>query len=217
MPRWPGSAPVSRMIDCRRCEMSACSSWQAPKLTAMRTSGRPARAHATACSQTLRNSHSPISTISPESSAIGTNSAGETGPNSAWSQRSSVSRPMTVPSRRSTCGWKWNASSRRAKASASAAASRTRRAVASAVLALGSGRSRTGEVMAWLGGRANGSGGDVGVQRRHQDFAVVAPLDIRQARLHRLEALQLELETVAGAVHALGVGQLALFALRDRR
>ena len=47
----------------------------------------------------------PNASISPQSSAMGTNSAGETAPRTGCSQRSSASNPAMRPSFRLTTGW----------------------------------------------------------------------------------------------------------------
>ena len=57
-----------------------------------------------AAAQARRNTHSPIGTISPVSSATGMNSFGGMMPVSGWRQRSSASKPLTVRSCRSMNG-----------------------------------------------------------------------------------------------------------------
>jgi hypothetical protein len=62
--------------------------------------------HCLAWRQALASTHSPIGTIRPVSSAMGMNSAGDTGPSSACFQRSRASKPQMAPLRsRSSCGW----------------------------------------------------------------------------------------------------------------
>ncbi len=63
------------------------ANWIGETLTATRMSfGQVA-----ASMQAVRSTHSPIDSISPQSSATGTNSAGETAPRVGWSQRISAS------------------------------------------------------------------------------------------------------------------------------
>jgi hypothetical protein len=57
-----------------------------------------------ASAQAVRNTHCPISSIRPVSSATGTKSAGETMPRTGCRQRNSASQPVTQSLRRSTCG-----------------------------------------------------------------------------------------------------------------
>ena len=65
--------------------------------THSRAPGRPLRAPARELAQRLGTTHSPISTMSPVSSAIGMKSSGETMPRLGCAQRISASTPTTSP------------------------------------------------------------------------------------------------------------------------
>ncbi len=60
---------------------SDCENCSADTFTATRTGGNPLACHAAHCPQASSSTHSPNSTINPDSSAIGTNFDGGTGPN----------------------------------------------------------------------------------------------------------------------------------------
>ena len=65
------------------------------------SSGQPAHAL-----QARRSMAAPISSISPISSTIGMNSAGDTGPSKVLRQRASASKPTICLVATETMGWK---------------------------------------------------------------------------------------------------------------
>ena len=74
---------------------------RAETLTAHRTSsGQRARSW-----QAVRIAHSPMAPIRPDSSAIGTNFAGESQPSVGWRQRRSASNPAIFSVAVWTTGW----------------------------------------------------------------------------------------------------------------
>jgi hypothetical protein len=103
--RSPGASPASRTTAATQPTMSVRWNWRADRLTATGTVGTPAARQARHWSTALFSTHSPISTISPASSATGMNSTGETRPCCGWRQRSSTSSPATEPSFSAIFGW----------------------------------------------------------------------------------------------------------------
>ncbi len=140
--------PLSRSARSTTATKSICASWRAETLTETQRS-RPWARHAASWRQDSSRTQAPIGTIGPSSSAMRRNSPGSSSPRSGWSQRSSASQPIGMPSAIATSGWKttrssprcsaprsWAASSRRWRTSAASAASKTS-AVATTALALG--------------------------------------------------------------------------------
>jgi hypothetical protein len=82
-----------------------CRSWCVDTLTAIRIGSKPSVCQCLACAHALRSTHSPMLRIRPESSAIGMNSSGRTGPVSGIVQRSSASAAHTAPVSASRIGW----------------------------------------------------------------------------------------------------------------
>jgi len=74
------------------------------RLTETRIGAIPWARHSAFCLQASRRTHSPMGTISPVSSAIGMNCAGETSPKVGWFQRTSASIPFMAPESMSTRG-----------------------------------------------------------------------------------------------------------------
>lgn len=74
------------------------ASWPADRLTRTRTSPiDPSRCdQSNACLEACSSTHSPSGTISPASSAIGTNSGAPSNPRSGCCQRRSASAPITL-------------------------------------------------------------------------------------------------------------------------
>lgn len=79
--------------------------WTAERLTATTSGSMPRSIHWRNWASAVRSTHSPIGAIRPVVSAIGMNSAGETAPHWALSQRSSTSAPTIWPLASSICGW----------------------------------------------------------------------------------------------------------------
>ena len=83
----------------------SCWNCGAAMFTPMRIGGSPAMRHARESWQTRRNTHSPIGTISPVSSASAMKSVGCTRPRSGWFQRTSASSDTIFLRLRSKIGW----------------------------------------------------------------------------------------------------------------
>ena len=81
------------------------SSCRAERFTLICTGGSPPSCHARASAQATSRAHLPIASISPDSSAIGMNCAGDTMPSTGWRQRISASTPVMLCVRRSIFGW----------------------------------------------------------------------------------------------------------------
>ena len=76
----------------------------ADTFTAMAT-GNPGLTHERACRQASPSAHRPSGTMSPDSSAIETNSLGPIRPRSGSRQRTIASTPAIAPVSRATFGW----------------------------------------------------------------------------------------------------------------
>ena len=97
--------PVSSRLSRTTRARSSRTSWHRETLTATRQAGRPCFCHDSTCRQASRSTQLPIGTMSPASSARGTNSDGGTSPSSGLSQRSSASAARTREDDPSTSGW----------------------------------------------------------------------------------------------------------------
>jgi hypothetical protein len=97
--------PVSSSTSPTTCARSPRTSWHSDTLTAIRLDGRPASRHARTWFDAVRSTQLPMPTMSPASSARGTNSDGGTEPSSAESQRSSASAAEIRLEGPSTRGW----------------------------------------------------------------------------------------------------------------
>ena len=88
----PGARPVSPSTRSIMPIRSFCRNWRAERFTAIRSPGCRA-CQACACAQASSSTHSPSGMMSPVSSAIGMNSAGDSTRRSGCGQRSSASAP----------------------------------------------------------------------------------------------------------------------------
>ncbi len=100
-------SPVSLSTAATSSTNPASRSWRTATLTLIASNAsspnsarqRDSWAHAS------RSTHAPSGTISPERSATGMKSAGETKPRSGCCQRTSASAPASRPVCRSKTGW----------------------------------------------------------------------------------------------------------------
>ena len=94
------------MADRTVVTRSGASSWRADRFTLICHLARGLAASQTpSCVQARSKTSFPRGTMRPVSSAIGTNSVGETAPRSGWVQRASASKATSSPESSRTMGW----------------------------------------------------------------------------------------------------------------
>ena len=102
---WRGLAPVSRMIASSVETSRRDMNWRGEMLIEIVTGGRPSSSHCCSCAHAVLNTHSPIGTMRPSSSATKMKSLGKISPFCGSFQRISASMPRCGPCAMSTCGW----------------------------------------------------------------------------------------------------------------